>query len=61
MQAVGNGYTGVLPIDRTTRKAMVWAGRNFQLYRRSRYVEFNLVWDGAPCFGLQAGGALDPI
>ncbi|MGK7293201.1 coproporphyrinogen III oxidase, partial [Salmonella enterica] len=43
MQAVGNGYTrAYLPIVER-RKAMVWGERerNFQLYRRGRYVEFN--------------------
>ncbi len=45
MQAVGKGYTDAyLPIVER-RKAMAYGERerNFQLYRRGRYVEFNLV------------------
>ncbi len=46
MQAVGKGYTDAyLPIVER-RKAMAYGERerNFQLYRRGRYVEFNPVW-----------------
>lgn len=63
MQAVGNGYTrAYLPIVER-RKAMVWGERerNFQLYRRGRYVEFNLVWDRGTLFGLQTGGRTESI
>lgn len=62
-QAVGNGFlTGYLPIVER-RKQMPWGERErqFQLYRRGRYVEFNLVWDRGTLFGLQSGGRTESI
>ncbi|MBU9832229.1 MULTISPECIES: oxygen-dependent coproporphyrinogen oxidase [Rahnella] len=63
MQAVGNGFTDAyLPIVEK-RKLLPWGERErqFQLYRRGRYVEFNLVWDRGTLFGLQTGGRTESI
>ncbi len=62
-QAVGNGFlSAYLPIVER-RKNLTWSEheRQFQLYRRSRYVEFNLVWDRGTLFGLQSGGRTESI
>ncbi|MFE8047897.1 oxygen-dependent coproporphyrinogen oxidase [Brenneria goodwinii] len=62
-RAVGEGFlTAYLPIVEK-RKALPWGEREreFQLYRRGRYVEFNLVWDRGTLFGLQSGGRTESI
>ncbi len=63
MQAVGNAYLpAYLPIVEK-RKENRWGEkeRSFQLYRRGRYVEFNLVYDRGTLFGLQSGGRTESI
>ena len=63
MQAVGEGYTDAyLPIlERRKNTDYGVREREFQLYRRGRYVEFNLVWDRGTLFGLQTGGRTESI
>ncbi|WP_087023565.1 oxygen-dependent coproporphyrinogen oxidase [Thaumasiovibrio subtropicus] len=63
IQAVGEGYLDAyLPIV-AARKAMPYGEREreFQLYRRGRYVEFNLVYDRGTLFGLQSKGRTESI
>lgn len=63
IQAVGNGFLDAyVPIvERRKQASFSEQERNFQLYRRSRYVEFNLVWDRGTLFGLQTGGRTESI
>jgi len=63
MQSVGDSFLkAYLPIIER-RKDTVYSERerDFQLYRRGRYVEFNLVWDRGTHFGLQSGGRTESI
>ena len=62
-RAVGESFVDAyLPIVEC-RKAMPYGERerDFQAYRRGRYVEFNLVWDRGTLFGLQSGGRTESI
>lgn len=63
MQAVGNGFlTAYAPIvERRKETPYGEREREFQLYRRGRYVEFNLVYDRGTLFGLQTGGRTESI
>ncbi|MGS0828067.1 oxygen-dependent coproporphyrinogen oxidase [Shewanella sp. 0m-8] len=63
MQAVGNGFlTAYAPIvERRKDTEFGEHERQFQLYRRGRYVEFNLVYDRGTLFGLQTGGRTESI
>lgn len=63
MQAVGNGFLDAyVPIVETRKQTpFTEQEREFQLYRRGRYVEFNLVYDRGTLFGLQSGGRTESI
>ena len=63
IQAVGNGYLeAILPIfQRHQDTPYTEAQREFQLHRRGRYVEYNLVYDRGTLFGLQTGGRIESI
>ncbi len=63
MQSIGNHYIkAYLPIVQKRRHSEYTAAqREFQLYRRGRYVEFNLVYDRGTLFGLQTGGRTESI
>lgn len=63
MRSVGDHYVpGYVPIVER-RKDLPWSERerDFQCYRRGRYVEFNLVYDRGTLFGLQTGGRTESI
>jgi len=63
LRAVGDGFLDAwLPIVERRRDTRYGEReRAFQLYRRGRYVEFNLVWDRGTLFGLQSGGRSESI
>ncbi len=63
VRAIGRSFSGAyLPIVKR-RKTLLFGERekNFQRYRRGRYVEFNLVYDRGTIFGLQSGGRIESI
>ncbi|TNE91598.1 oxygen-dependent coproporphyrinogen oxidase [Porticoccus sp.] len=63
MRAVGDSYLDAYGPIVQRRKGATWGEREreFQLYRRGRYVEFNLVYDRGTLFGLQTGGRTESI
>jgi len=63
MRAVGNSYIEAYEPIVQRRKELAYTNdqREFQLYRRGRYVEFNLVYDRGTLFGLQSGGRTESI
>ncbi len=63
MRAVGDHYLPAYAPIVERRKDTPYSERerDFQLYRRGRYVEFNLVWDRGTLFGLQSGGRTESI
>ncbi len=62
-RAVGDAFLGAyLPIvERRRATPYGERERDFQAYRRGRYVEFNLVFDRGTLFGLQSGGRTESI
>lgn len=63
MRSVGDHYVPAYQPIVNKRKDMHYGERerDFQLYRRGRYVEFNLVYDRGTLFGLQSGGRTESI
>jgi coproporphyrinogen III oxidase len=63
MQSVGDHYIKAYRPIVARRKDTEYGERerDFQLYRRGRYVEFNLVYDRGTLFGLQTGGRTESI
>ena len=63
MRSVGDHYIPAYRPLVSKRKATAYGERerDFQLYRRGRYVEFNLVYDRGTLFGLQSGGRTESI
>ncbi|MBV2130224.1 oxygen-dependent coproporphyrinogen oxidase [Arsukibacterium indicum] len=63
MRAVGEAFLpAYLPlVERRKDTPYGEQERQFQLYRRGRYVEFNLVYDRGTLFGLQSGGRTESI
>ena len=63
MRAVGDAFLpAYIPIVKARHTyAYTEQQRQFQLYRRGRYVEFNLVYDRGTLFGLQSGGRTESI
>ncbi|WP_439134283.1 oxygen-dependent coproporphyrinogen oxidase [Pseudomaricurvus sp.] len=63
MRSVGDSYVEAYRPIMAKRKNLEYTEqqRDFQLYRRGRYVEFNLVFDRGTLFGLQTGGRTESI
>lgn len=63
MRAIGDSYTEAYApiVKKHAGRPYTEKQKNFQLYRRGRYVEFNLVFDRGTLFGLQSGGRTESI
>jgi coproporphyrinogen III oxidase len=63
MRSIGDAFNRAYVPIVERRKSTAWGERerDFQLYRRGRYVEFNLVFDRGTLFGLQSGGRTESI
>ena len=62
-RAVGDAFLDAYVPIVQRRRELPWGERerDFQAYRRGRYVEFNLVFDRGTLFGLQSGGRTESI
>ncbi len=62
-QAIGDAFLNAYVPIVEKRKDLPYGERerDWQAYRRGRYVEFNLVWDRGTLFGLQSGGRTESI
>jgi coproporphyrinogen III oxidase len=62
-RAVGDAFTEAYVPILARRRELPYGERerDFQAYRRGRYVEFNLVFDRGTLFGLQSGGRTESI
>ncbi|MDI9819479.1 MULTISPECIES: oxygen-dependent coproporphyrinogen oxidase [unclassified Legionella] len=63
MKSIGDHFIKAYVPIVERRKGLTFGARekSFQLYRRGRYVEFNLVYDRGTLFGLQSGGRTESI
>ena len=63
LQSAGDNFLAAYEPIVTRRKDHPYGDRqrDFQLYRRGRYVEFNLIYDRGTLFGLQSGGRTESI
>lgn len=63
LQSVGNSFIEAYQpiVEKRQHEAFTEQQKQFQLYRRGRYVEFNLVYDRGTLFGLQSNGRTESI
>jgi len=63
VKAVGESFIPIYTqlLNKRKNQSFTETEKNWQLLRRGRYVEFNLVWDRGTKFGLQTGGRIESI